>query len=115
ARINRIRKENPALQTTWNLEPAKTTNDQIICFIKTDVQQKNVLIIAVNLDPHNTQSANVDLPIKKMGINGDMTYMVKDLLSGDKYQWHGATNYVALDPFDIPAHILKVEQQNENT
>lgn len=113
ARINRIRKENTALQTTWNIEFARTTNDNIICFTKTDVQRNNVLIVAVNLDPHHTQSAIVDLPIKKLGIKEGIPYTVTDLLSGDEYEWQGATNYVELNPFDIPAHVLRVEQQNK--
>ncbi|MBZ0100007.1 MAG: hypothetical protein K8F30_13040, partial [Taibaiella sp.] len=87
--------------------------DNIICFTKTDVQRDNVLIVAVNLDPHHTQSAIVDLPIKKFGIKESVPYTVTDLLSGDEYEWLGATNYVELNPFDIPAHVLRVEQQNK--
>lgn len=110
ARINRIRRENAALQTTWNIEFATTTNDNIICFTKTDVGSGNRLIIAVNLDPHHTQSAIVDLPLESMGIQEGAAYTVRDLLSGDAYEWYGSANYVELNPFDIPAHVLRVEQ-----
>lgn len=112
ARINKIRKENTALQTTWNIEFAETTNEKIICYCKADIENKNILIIAVNLDPHHTQSASVKIPVAKLGIIPDTSYTVKDLLGGDTYQWRDEWNYVELNPFDLPAHILRLEHVN---
>ena len=54
--LNRIRKENEALQTTWNIEFCDTDNEHLICYSKVDQDEKNKLIIVVNLDPHHTQS-----------------------------------------------------------
>lgn len=107
--VNQIRKTNAALQTTWNIEFAETDNEQLICYTKSDLEQSNLLIIAVNLDPFHTQGAQVKIPLQKMGIDPAQHYMVKDLLSGEKYQWHGETNYVQLNPYVMPAHILKIE------
>lgn len=109
-RVNKIRRENSALQTTWNIEFAETTNEQIICYCKANKEDNNVIIVAVNLDPFNAQSANVRIPLKKLNINPEQPYKLHDLLSGDKYTWQGEWNYVALDPFKMPAHILKLEQ-----
>jgi starch synthase (maltosyl-transferring) len=107
-RINRIRKENSALQDTYNIEFAQTTNEQIVCYVKTDKRTGNQLIIAVNLDSWNTQGAHVTLPLEKTGLpQGE--YIVRDLLSGDKYRWQGAVNFVQLNPYEMPAHILKLE------
>lgn len=108
ARVNKIRKENPALQDTYNIEFAATTNDQIICYCKTDKRTGNMLIIAVNLDHFNTQAAEVRIPLEKIGMPVGQQYRVKDLLSGDKYKW-GETNYVELNPWEMPAHILRIE------
>src|SRR5690606_3553949 len=55
ARINKIRKENSALQTTWNIEFAETSNSQIICYGKADPATNNIIITVVNLDPYHTQ------------------------------------------------------------
>lgn len=108
-RINRIRKENPALQDTCNIAFAHTTNEQIICYVKTDKKTGNQLIIAVNLDSWNTQGAHVTLPLEKTGLpQGE--YIVRDLLSGDKYRWNGAVNFVQLNPYEMPAHVLLVER-----
>ncbi|HXS36842.1 MAG TPA: alpha-1,4-glucan--maltose-1-phosphate maltosyltransferase [Flavipsychrobacter sp.] len=107
-RINKIRHENAALQTTWNIEFAETNNDNIICYVKYDDSRSNIIIVAINLDPHNVQSANVKLPLKVMNIEQGDTYTVHDLLSGDKYIWYAEWNYVRLNPYDIPGHVFKV-------
>ncbi|WP_345953409.1 alpha-1,4-glucan--maltose-1-phosphate maltosyltransferase [Mucilaginibacter sp. PAMB04168] len=109
-RVNRIRKQNPALQTTWNIEFATTSNEQIICYVKTDKATHNNLVIAVNLDVFNTQGAHVKIPLPKLGIGYDEPYQVTDLLSGSTYQWTGDYNYVELNPYQMPAHIFKVEK-----
>jgi starch synthase (maltosyl-transferring) len=36
---------------------------------------------------------------------------VHDLLSDARYMWHGARNYVELDPALCPAHVLLVRRQ----
>lgn len=107
--VNRIRKENTALQSTWNIELAETTNNQLICYGKVDAATGNAIVVAVNLDPFHTQSGMVKVPIAALGI-APGPYMVNDLLSGDSYQWQGEWNYVQLNPHEMPAHIFKVEQ-----
>jgi starch synthase (maltosyl-transferring) len=109
-RVNRIRKENPALQSTWNIEFAETTSDQIICYIKTDPMTNNKLIVAVNLDFWNTHSASVRIPESLLGITPGSPYRVQDLLSGDEYHWQGEWQYVELNPYLMPAHIFRIEQ-----
>ena len=37
------------------------------------------------------------------------TYVVRDLLTDRTYTWHGAWNYVRLDP-ELPAHIFDVQR-----
>lgn len=110
ARVNRIRSQNKALHSTWNILFAETSNEQIICYGKTDPESGNKLIVAVNLDPFNTQGAHVRIPLWQMGIRYGEPYVVKDLLSGSKYRWQDEWNYVQLNPNEMPAHIFKVEQ-----
>ncbi len=108
-RLNSIRKENPALQSTWNIEFAETTSDQIICYIKVDPATNNKLIIAVNMDFWNTHSASVRIPEALLGLPLGASYKVHDLLSGDVYHWQGAWQYVELNPYLMPAHIFRIE------
>jgi starch synthase (maltosyl-transferring) len=44
-RVNQIRKENPALQSTWNIELAESSNEQILCYVKSDKESGNLLVI----------------------------------------------------------------------
>lgn len=113
SRINRIRKENPALQTTWNIHFAETDNENLICYVKRCRRTGNRLIIAVNLDSHNTQSGYVKIPLEKLEIGAGQRYAIKDLLSGDKYHWQDEWNYIKLNPYQMPAHIFRIEQQDK--
>ncbi len=70
----------------------------------------SIILVVVNLDPLYTQSGCVDVPIEEFGeIDGD-TYEVHDLLTDDRYIWHGKRNYVALHPGLQPAHIFRVRR-----
>lgn len=108
-RVNRIRREHPALHTPWNLRFCDIDNDQLLCYGKADEDRSDILLIAVNLDPHYVQSGWVKAPIGEWGIPPDRPYTVHDLLTGEKYIWQGENNYIRLDPHAVPAHILKVE------
>jgi starch synthase (maltosyl-transferring) len=111
-RINTIRKQNTALQTTWNIEIAETDNDMIMCYLKSDPAQNNALLIVVNLDYFNTQGAHIKVPLHLLGIRYDQPYVVSDVLSGEKYYWQGEYNFVQLNPYEMPAHIFKIETLN---
>lgn len=110
ARINKIRKENTALQTTWNIEFAETSNNQIICYGKADPKNNNIIITVVNLDPYHTQGAHVRIPVEKLGLTLWQPYTIKDLISGSRYRWSEEWNYVELNPYEMPAHVFRVEQ-----
>lgn len=114
-RLNRIRRENAALQSTWNIQFADTSNDQIISYVKTDASTGNQLIVVVNLDAFHTQGAHIRIPMAKLGMGSDEHYMVKDLLGGGKYRWFGDFNYVELNPYLMPAHIFTIiKKQNHD-
>jgi starch synthase (maltosyl-transferring) len=107
-RVNKIRYDNKALQRTNNISFARTNNENIICYVKQSAD--NVLIIAVNLDPHNTQEAQVVLPMQELLSETIHEFRIHDLLSGDKFIWRKENNFVRLNPYDLPAHIFKVQQ-----
>jgi len=111
ARVNRIRRENPALHGEWSLRFHATDNDQLICYSKQTEDCSNVILVVVNLDPHHTQAGWVELPLPELGINEQMPYQVHDLLSDARYLWHGHRNYVELNPHIVPAQILRVRHK----
>lgn len=108
-KLNQIRKENTALQTTWNLHFADVDNHQLLCYAKHDDNFENILFIAANLDHLNKQSGWVRVPIEHLQMQKDASYTVHDLLTGNKYSWRGEWNYVELDPDKLPAHVFRIE------
>ena len=71
----------------------------------------NELLVVVNLDPHQAHETMVDVPIAAMGIQPDETYEVNDLLTGARYNWRGARNYVRLDPNERVAHLFRITRR----
>ena len=111
AKLNTIRKQNRALHLYDNLRFLPSDNEQIVFYMKATKALDNILLIAVNLDPYNAQSGYVELPFEEFGYTerGD-AYTVRDLLTGERFEWHGRRNYVALDPHHRPAHVFRVER-----
>jgi starch synthase (maltosyl-transferring) len=106
AKLNRIRKENPALQTDWSLRFHDIANGQLLLFSKQDGE--NLILVAVNLDPHNVQSGWTNLDLAELKIASDESYHVHDLLGGGQYLWKGAHNYIELSPYTLPVHVFRI-------
>ncbi|HTV49828.1 MAG TPA: alpha-1,4-glucan--maltose-1-phosphate maltosyltransferase [Steroidobacteraceae bacterium] len=111
ARINRIRREHPALQSDRSLVFHGTDNETLIAYSKTAAEHTDVIIVVANLDPHNPQSGWLDLDLSALGLTGEQTFQVHDLLSGSRFLWRGARNFVRLVPQSAPAHVLLVRRR----
>ncbi|PYJ25111.1 MAG: alpha-1,4-glucan--maltose-1-phosphate maltosyltransferase [Verrucomicrobia bacterium] len=110
ARLNKIRRENRALQSYTNLRFYWAENDAILFYVKMTPARDNIILVVVNLDPHRKQHSFVDVPIDQFGQMERDVYQVQDLLSGLTYTWRGRRNYVELDPQIQPAHIFRVRR-----
>jgi starch synthase (maltosyl-transferring) len=107
-RVNRIRRENRSLRRNRNLWFNSTSNERIICYSKHTDNLSNIIFIVVNLDPHNTQSATVNVPLQAWGFDTEKPYQVHDLLTDKQYVWRGEWNFVELNPGVCPAHIFRL-------
>jgi starch synthase (maltosyl-transferring) len=107
-RVNRIRRANPSLQRNRNLWFNSTNNDQIICYSKNTDDLANIILTVVNLDPHHTQSATINVPLQSWGLDPGQSYEVRDLLNDNRYTWRGEWNPVMLDPSVCPAHLFQI-------
>jgi starch synthase (maltosyl-transferring) len=110
ARMNAIRRENPALQSDWSLVFHSTDNDQLLCYSKATDDLENVVLCVVNVDPHHPQSGFIELSLADLGLD-DRPFQVQDLLGGGTFLWQGGRNYVELDPNVMPAHVFAVRQR----
>ena len=106
ARLNRVRHENPALQRDWSLQFHPVDNPQLLVYSKNF--QENSILVAVSLDFHHPQSGFVELALASLDIAPHESFEVHDLLSGGRYTWTGARNYIELNPHQLPAHVFKV-------
>jgi starch synthase (maltosyl-transferring) len=111
ARVNRIRKENAALQATFNLSFYEVDNESLLFYGKITDDLSNIILMVINLDPFHTQSGWVRVPIEEFGLDANQPYLVHDLLSDDKYIWQGERNYVELNPQVLPANIFRVRKR----
>jgi starch synthase (maltosyl-transferring) len=106
ARMNRVRRENAALQSDRSLEFCTVDNEHLIAYRKSDGATGNIVLTVVNLDPHHVQSGWLELDLESLGLDPDRPYQVHDLLSEQRYQWRGGRNFVMLDPARLPAHVF---------
>jgi len=115
-RVNRARRENPALQSNQELRFCTIDNDQVIAYWKRDAASGNVVLTVVNLDPLHVQSGWLELDLERLQLDPRMEFQVHDLLSDQRYLWRGPRNYVSLDPQRMPAHVLRLRrrQRREN-
>jgi starch synthase (maltosyl-transferring) len=109
-RINKIRKQNRALQMYTNLRFYRADNDAILCYGKMTPARDNIILVVVNLDPFRKQSSFVHVPIKEFGQIENNEYQVQDLLNDARYIWRGGQNYIELDPEIQPAHVFLVRR-----
>jgi starch synthase (maltosyl-transferring) len=123
-RLNRIRRENPALQHDRSLRFHAVDNDAIMAYSKWShadgtpytyrhLEERpgddgNLILVLVNLDAKRTQSSMLHLPLDRWGIDPSESFEVHDLISDARYVWRGWSNYVELNPHAFPAHVFRV-------
>ncbi len=112
ARLNEIRRAHPALQQLRNLTVHSSDDNDVLVFTKhlqtTDAHQDTVIVV-VNLDPHSSRTTTVHLNLPAIGFDWEDTFSVHDEITGQTWSW-GAHNYVHLDPYVEPAHVLTVRR-----
>jgi starch synthase (maltosyl-transferring) len=111
ARVNEIRRDNPALRANDRLCFHATDNDQILCYSKTSPELTHVIVTVVNLDPHHKQSGRVCLPLGDLGLGSTGVYQAHDLISDARFLWRGESNPVEIDPGVCPAFIFRLRKK----
>ena len=108
--VNRIRRENRALQADTTLRFHATDGDALIAYSKCGPDGEGAILTVVDLDPHHPQAGIVELDLAELGIGEDESFQVHDLLGGERFIWHGRRNRVELHP-DRPAHVFAVRRR----
>jgi starch synthase (maltosyl-transferring) len=108
ARLNRIRRDNPALHQLDNLRFYNAFNDNILLYGKMTEAKDNALLMAVNLDPHRAQSCSFEVPLWEFGLPDHASMNAEELLSGARVRWHGKVQHMHLDPQANPCAIWRL-------
>lgn len=105
ALLNKIRRDNPALQQLRNIHFHDADNDKIVAYSKSDPITGNTVLSIVNLDPEYAQETTVTLDMRVLGLREDSEFVVHDEVTGADFNW-SKRNFVRLDPHRDVAHIL---------
>lgn len=109
--LNIARRDNAALQSNASLRFLPIDNDRMIAYAKATPALDNVVVVVVNLNPHHGESGWVELDLHALGLPADEPYEMHDVLGEQRFLWHGARNWVHLDPQRSPAHVMIVRRR----
>lgn len=107
-RVNEARQNHPALQEYDNLDFHSADNSNLMVYSKK--KDNDVILCVANMDMHNAQEGTISLDMSKLGLAEDAFFFIKDLITDESYVWHGAHNFVRLDPNKAPGHLLVVKK-----
>ncbi|RQR53069.1 DUF3416 domain-containing protein [Burkholderia sp. Bp9140] len=111
ARLNRARRDHPALQTHLGLTFVDADNDQVLVFVKATPAHDSVVAVAISLDPWHPQAANFTLDASLWRAFGLADGEPLDAFEQDAAQaetWRGHRQYVSLDPHVRPYAIWRL-------
>nr|WP_311737121.1 maltotransferase domain-containing protein [Microbacterium endophyticum] len=116
-RLNQIRAEHPALRQLRNFSAHWSDDDAILVYSKhidgafTDDGRSDTIIVVANVDPHSARQTTVHLDTRVWGVTPGASFSVQDLVTGGEWSWSDH-NFVRLDAFSEPVHILHVKENS---
>jgi len=106
--LNRLRRSHPALQTHLNTRFYSAHDDNVIWYGKPAADGSDMILVMVNMDPHEEHACDFEVPLWEFGLPDDGEIAVEDLVSGDRFHWHGKHHHIHLTP-DEPYRIWRIE------
>ncbi|MDP9140300.1 MAG: alpha-1,4-glucan--maltose-1-phosphate maltosyltransferase [Pseudomonadota bacterium] len=110
-RLNHLRREHAALQTHLNLRFHHADNEQVLVYSKRVPDSAEMILVAVSLDPHQTQESWFDVPLTDSGSGANAVFDVEELMSGMKFAWHNRRQHWRFNPRERPFAIWCVRPQ----
>jgi starch synthase (maltosyl-transferring) len=108
--LNRVRRDHPALQQLRDITFHPVDNPAMLAYSKSAPLPgggRDTVFVVINLDPHGAREAILTVNLAALGMAEGDRFVVSDVFTGASYTW-GDANYVRLDPFVEPAHLLTV-------
>ena len=107
-KLNEIRRSHKALQSHLGVSFYSALNDNVLYYGKRAPDDRDMILIAVSLDPYVAQSATIEIPLWEFGLPDDGRLMVEDLIDGHQFNWTGKHQTIHLDPARLPFAIWRV-------
>lgn len=108
AMLNRIRRQNTALQSHLGLTLLNACNENVLFFEKASAGRHNVVLVAVSLDPIGVQESDIEIPLWHFGMDDGGTLDLEDLVGGSRFSFNGKWQRIRLDPGHLPFAIWRV-------
>jgi starch synthase (maltosyl-transferring) len=108
SRLNRIRRDHPALQTHLGVRFFPAHNDQIIFYGKPLPAESDMILAAVSLDPFQVQEATIEVPLWEWQLPDDGSVIAHDLMRDTVATWQGKLQHIRLDPADLPFALWRI-------
>jgi starch synthase (maltosyl-transferring) len=105
--LNRLRRSHPALQTHRNTFLLPAHSDRILYYGKPASDGSEMILVAVNCDPHGAHGCDFEVPLWELGLPDDGEVAVEDLASGATFRWQGKLQSIHLTP-DDPYRIWRI-------
>lgn len=106
--MNALRHQHPALRDFLSLQFYNTSSEAVLGYGKRTEDLSDFLLFHVNLDPHNTQVFEFEVPLWEFGLPDHGSIEVRDLLHGNRFTWHGKTQWLDLEPHSRPYAIWQL-------
>ncbi|MCK6065588.1 alpha-1,4-glucan--maltose-1-phosphate maltosyltransferase [Microbacterium sp. EYE_512] len=113
--LNAARRAHPALGQLRNLSVHWSDDDSILVYSKhldaalSPTGASDTVLVVANVDPHSVRETMVHLDTTLWGIAPGEPYQVEDLVTGAVWTWTDH-NFVRLDAFTEPVHLLHVKE-----
>jgi starch synthase (maltosyl-transferring) len=112
ARLNRIRKAEPALQSHLRATFYNAFNPNILYFGKHAPEDITRILVMISLNPHGPEDTDFEIPLWEWGRADWAALAAVDLMSGARFVWNGKIQHIQLTP-DAPYRIWRVEPVKE--
>jgi starch synthase (maltosyl-transferring) len=106
--LNRFRRENPALHELTNLRFLDCADPNILAYAKASADRRNIVVVAVNLDPFAVHAGDIVLPLGEWGIAHDRDFALEEAFTGRFLTWRGDRQHLSLDPQSHPALLFRL-------
>jgi starch synthase (maltosyl-transferring) len=108
ATLNRIRRSALALQSHLGLRFYPAHDDQVLLYGKMSPDRRDMMLIAVNLDPFHAHDVTIEVPLWEWSLPDDATIGGRDLMRDVDFTWHGKLQRIRLDPGTLPFAIWRL-------